>query len=408
MMTFTFLALAGAAVAGLTTAFVTPEVRRWALGRGWTDQPDGRRKTHDTLTASAGGIAIVAGVATALPLVLWAAPSLGIAGPSMSLAVAVGAGIIVVMGWYDDVRGLGFKSKLFIETLVAFVLMGAGYELNLSAVPFIGDTPLYVIPLTLLWIVGVMNAVNLIDGVDGLAAGVAAIAFLSMSAAFGFAGDHALVLVALVFVGALIGFLVHNFNPASIFMGDSGSLFLGYALVVYTLSGPTSLDPRLGLAVPMLALGLPLLDTVLSMVRRGVGRQSICAPDRDHIHHRMVDRMGTKRAVLVLYAISALFGVLALLASFSTWSGVTAVVVAAAAVVIALLTRLGYVKMPYTPPTITATGKPEFGGEWFVDLGLPAGDGASPATQTHDLAVAPGGSASKMTEQEGLPESVNI
>ncbi|MEM1115079.1 MAG: MraY family glycosyltransferase [Bacteroidota bacterium] len=354
-MTFTFLALAGAVVAGLVTAFVTPAVRRVALRRGWTDQPDGRRKTHKTPTASVGGLAIVAGVAAGLPLVLWAAPTLGVAGTSVPMAALVGAALVVATGWYDDVRGLGFKAKLLVETGVAFLLMAAGYQLDLSVVPFIGDTPLYVIPITLLWIVGVMNAVNLIDGVDGLASGVAMIAFLSMAMAFGFAGDVVLVLVALVFVGALAGFLVHNFNPASIFMGDSGSLFLGYALVVYSLSGPTSADPRLGLAVPILALGLPLLDTALSMVRRGVGRRSICAPDRDHIHHRMVDRMGVKQAVLVLYAISALFGVLALLASLSTWSGVTAVVVAASSIVIGLLVRLGYVRLPYTPPQITSS-----------------------------------------------------
>lgn len=358
-----FLMLAGAAVAGLVTAFATPLVQRVALRRGWTDQPDGRRKTHARPTASAGGLAIAAGVAVGLPLILWAGPMLGVVGASLPPVLIAGALVVLATGWYDDVRGLGFKSKLAVEAGVAFLLMAAGFQLDLSAVPFLGGetggNPVYVVPLTLLWIVGVMNAVNLIDGVDGLAAGVAAIALLSMSVAFGFAGDLMLVLVGLVFVGALAGFLVHNFNPASIFMGDSGSLFLGYSLAVYTLSAPTSADPRLGLAVPVLALGLPLLDTALSMVRRSVGRQSICAPDRDHIHHRMVDRMGVKQAVLVLYAVSALFGVLALLASLSTWSGVTAVLVAAATVIIALLVRLGYMRLPYTPPQITSASLPE-------------------------------------------------
>lgn len=360
MMTFTFLALAGAALAGLVTAFLTPAVRRWALLRGWTDQPDGRRKTHAVPTASVGGLAIAGGVTAGLALVLWAASPLSIPGSSVAPVVFLGALILVLVGCFDDVRGLGFKSKLTVEGGVAFLVMTAGYRLDLSSIPLLGGTavggdPLFVVPLTLLWIVGVMNAVNLIDGVDGLAAGVAAIAFLSMAVAFGFAGDLTLVLIALVFAGALVGFLVHNFNPASIFMGDSGSLFLGYALAVYSLSAPTSADPRLGLAVPILALGLPLLDTALSVVRRSVGRKAICAPDRDHIHHRMVDRMPTKQAVLVLYAVSALFGVLAVAASFSTWTGVSVVVVVAASVAIALLVRLGYVRLPYTPPQITAT-----------------------------------------------------
>lgn len=358
-MTFTFLAVAGAAVAGLATAFATPAVRQAALRRGWADRPDGHRKIHDAPTASAGGLAIAFGVGVGLSLVHWAAPILGVGAITLPVTVYVGALVVIAVGLYDDVRGLGFKAKLTVETLLAILLVAAGYKLDLTSLALFASNPGISVPITLLWIVGVMNAVNLIDGVDGLAAGVAAIAFLSMSAAFGLAGENALALIALIFVGALVGFLIHNFSPASIFMGDSGSLFLGYAIAVYSLSAPMGQDPKMALATPILALGLPLLDTVLSMIRRVVGRKTIFAPDRDHIHHRMVDRLSVRKAVVVLYAISALFGVLALLVSFATWTGITVVLVVAASVVIALLTRLGYMRLPYVSPRIAVAGVAE-------------------------------------------------
>ena len=361
-MTVFLLATLGALVAFGLTALATVVVRRAAVRWSWTDQPDGFRKLHQAVTPSAGGIAIFAGAAAASWLVLWIGRGLGLDGAGFHAVVYAGALAVVAVGAYDDVRGLGFKTKFAVEVVVAFALLHGGYRIDVSALPFVGSDvylgALYSIPLTILWVVGVMNAVNLIDGIDGLASGVVAIAFASMALAFGIRGDMGLVLVAVVFVGALAGFLVHNFNPASIFMGDSGSLFLGYVLAVYTLSSPANSDPALAPVVPLLALGFPLLDTSLSMARRVAERRGMFAADRDHIHHRMADRMPVKKAVAVLYLVSAGFGILAVLASSAGGVGVALTVAGGVALAAGLIVRLGYVRLPYARPQLVEVDGP--------------------------------------------------
>jgi UDP-GlcNAc:undecaprenyl-phosphate GlcNAc-1-phosphate transferase len=342
------LSLAGFAVALSVTLLATPLVRRLAFARGWVDQPDGSRKLHAAATPSIGGLAIVLGAAAGLALMAFAPSLVGLPAPTIPVAAILGALVMVAVGLYDDVRDLGFKSKLAIEIGVAYFLVVAGYRVDLSALPFIGGDPyteaLYALPLTMLWIVGVINAVNLIDGVDGLASGVVAIAFASLAAAFAAGGHLVLMGVAFVMAGALLGFLRYNFNPATIFMGDSGSLFLGYSLALYSLSGKGHVDPMIALVVPVLALGLPLLDTSLSMVRRAVNQRSICAPDRDHIHHRMTSRMTTRRAVVALYAVASLFGAAAVAVSVSGMEVVVWVIVLVSGATIAFAASLGYLK----------------------------------------------------------------
>ncbi len=379
-MTLFYLVLAGFAVAFGVTAWMTPLVGRLAVRRGWTDQPDGRRKLHRRVTPSIGGVAIFCGTVCGMALVLWAAPRLSLAGSGLHPFVVLGACIMAATGAIDDVRGLGFKARLVVEALVAAGLVYVGVNVDLSPLVGLGMAPAAAstlgATLTILWVVGVTNAVNMIDGIDGLAGGVVGIAFVSLAVVFGLSGDLALAAVAAVFVGAVGGFLVHNFSPATIFMGDSGSLFLGYSLAVYAITAPASSNPILGLLVPVLALGLPILDTVLSMVRRAVGKRSIYAPDRDHIHHRMVDRMETRRAVIVLYGVASMFGVLAVLMSFSTWTGGTAAMAAAAVVIVALLLRLGYVRFPYSSPSLrpipalTQRETPNIDDEWAGEYPL--------------------------------------
>lgn len=357
------LATVGAVIAFGVTALATVVVRRAALRWAWIDRPDGFRKLHKAVTPSAGGIAIFVGATMGTVAVLWAAAQVGMGGAALHPIAYVGAFAMVATGAYDDVKGLGFKAKFAVQILVAYALLHAGYRIDLSALPLFGSDvyleALYSIPLTVLWVVGVINAVNLIDGIDGLASGVVAIAFASMALAFGIKGDLPLVLVAVVFVGALAGFLVHNFNPASIFMGDSGSLFLGYVLAVYTLSSPANSDPTLAPVVPLLALGLPLLDTSLSMARRMAGRREMFAPDRDHIHHRMADLMPVRKAVVVLYVVSAGFGLLAVVASSTGGVGVALTVAAGGALAAGLIVRLGYVRLPYNRPEVVEVTPPE-------------------------------------------------
>lgn len=350
------LALAGFGIALLVTGRTTPLVRRLALQWMWTDVPDGERKRHARTTPSAGGLAIVAGVVVGL-LALWLATHvLGVGFLGLHPMVYLGALAMVAVGAIDDARGLSFKPKLLVEVLVAYALVHAGLRVDLSGFAVFTSDPvteaLWALPLTVVWIVGVINAVNLIDGVDGLAAGVAAIALVALAAVFGGA-DPALVLLAAVLVGALGGFLIHNANPASIFMGDSGSLFLGYTLAVFSLVGTSGAAPAMAPLVPALALGLPLFDTALSMARRMAEGRAMFAPDCDHIHHRMVDLLPVPRAVGILWAIAAVFGAAAFLASaLPLWPAVI-VLLGTLTAMTAVAVKLGYTRRTYQPPALS-------------------------------------------------------
>lgn len=352
-------AVGGFLAALLLTAALTPAVRRLALARGWgLDLPDGNRKLHTRPTPAVGGVAVAAGFAAALALVAAWTQAMGEPVGLMSPVVWLGALVMLATGLYDDLRGLGFKAKFAVQVLVAYALVYAGFRIDVTVVPVLADLDPYhqalvAIPLTILWIVGVVNALNLLDGLDGLAAGVALIAFAAMGLVFGTHGEMGLVLVALAVSGALVGFLIYNFNPASIFMGDSGSLFLGYLLATYAIAGVDAVaggpDPWLGLLVPAVALGLPLLDTSLSIVRRLRERRAVFAPDRDHIHHRMAARYPTRGAVLRLYSAAFVFGVSSYLISLLPAGQALGVLLLTGFLVAVWLHRLGYHRRSVQP-----------------------------------------------------------
>ena len=397
-MTQSMLSLFGLALGGLLVALtvalvLTPRVRRLAFQRGWVDQPDGERKLHKTPTPAVGGLAIFAGAVVGFGGAFFVAPVLGIEGIALPVVVVLGAFAMVGIGLWDDLRGLGFKTKLAVEVVVAYALLlsDSSFLLDLTAVPFIGGDSythaLFAIPVTLAWIVGVMNAINLIDGIDGLAAGVGIIAFASLAAAFGVEGNAALLLMAAVMIGSLLGFLKHNFNPASIFMGDSGSLFVGFVLAVYTLSGTGHTNPLVALAIPILALGLPFFDTVLSMVRRAIGRQAICAPDRDHIHHRMTEKRSVRSAVVSLYFVAGAFGLVAVTMSATPASATPWLIGLAILGAAAFATTLGYVRRPYMAPALIET------------VAAPSADATSSASSA--LGSAGPLDATQMTERIG-------
>ncbi|MFN3596557.1 MAG: glycosyltransferase family 4 protein [Rubricoccaceae bacterium] len=335
-----FMIAMGAAFSA--TLLATPAFARWAVRHGWIDRPDAERKRHARPTPVGGGVAIVAGVLAGMAA-LAALP--GIALP-FSPAVLLGGVLIVLTGLRDDARGVGFKSKFLVQIIVAYVLMAGGYRLDPTGLPFVGEDAfqhaLIAIPLTLLWIVGVINAVNLTDGADGLAAGTSMIGFAALAAVFTLGGHLGLAACGLVIAAALAAFLRYNTNPASIFMGDTGSLFLGYALAVYGLSARTHADPWLAIAIPALAAGFPILDTALAFLRRAVQRRAICAPDADHIHHRLIRRMSVRRSVGTLYALSGCFGLAAILISVSTPRTGFAVVATMVGAAGMLVHQLGY------------------------------------------------------------------
>ena len=315
-----FLVLAvGYLISAITALLLTPLLRRLAYQKGWVDEPKDNRRMHTLPVPRIGGVAIMGGFAAGIVYFVLMQHVVGSdLLPPSAYYLLLGALIIGATGFYDDVHDLGFKRKFAVQVAVAFVVVWGGCRIDLTALPFLkGDVyqeALVSHTLTLLWIVGITNAVNLIDGLDGLAAGIAVIAFASLAVAFGFQSETSSIGLMIAVVGGTIGFLIYNYHPATIFMGDSGSMFLGFLLAVYSIEGNASPEPTLALIVPFLALSLPLIDTSMSIMRRMVTGRSPFAPDRDHIHHRVVEQVQSHRqAVLILYAISSAFGICAVL-----------------------------------------------------------------------------------------------
>ncbi|HEX6163174.1 MAG TPA: MraY family glycosyltransferase [Vicinamibacterales bacterium] len=273
-----------------------------------------------------GGVAVVLSASLALVLVTAFAPSAiePVAWDAMRPFFIAG-GLIFLAGLVDDVRGLGAGAKLLIELAAAAVIMASG--LLIERITLLGTTwqlGWIAWPVTAAWLVGMTNAFNLIDGVDGLAAGITAIAGAACGAILVVRGHAPEAMLLAAFVGAAIGFLCYNFAPASIFLGDSGSLVAGFLLAATAITGWQKGATALATAVPLMIFALPIADSALALVRRSAARPSdgrsigatlrqIAQPDREHIHHRML-AMGwsVPRTVLVLYAITAILSVLAL------------------------------------------------------------------------------------------------
>lgn len=234
------------------------------------------------------------------------------------VGVGVGAALSCMLGAVDDVRRVPAKIKLLGQLLCALLAYAAGCRIGLVELPLIGpiDATFFALPLTVLWIVGITNAVNLIDGLDGLAAGVVFCAAATNLVVAAIGGHTMVAVVMSALMGALLGFLFFNFNPATIFMGDSGSYFAGFILAASSLVGNQKASTAVSLLVPILALGVPIFDTLFSIARRALERRPVFSPDRGHIHHKLLDRGLThRRSVLVLYMFSALLALSALMMS---------------------------------------------------------------------------------------------
>ena len=304
---------------------LTPLIGRAATRLGLVDAPSGR-KVHARPIPRLGGLAVVFAAGLAMVAMPMLRP--GSIEPLHWQALRpflLAAGLVFAAGLIDDVRGLGAVPKLLIEFAAATVIMSSG--LLIERVTLLGFTwtlGWVAWPVTAAWLVGMTNAFNLIDGVDGLAAGVTALAGAACGAILIVRGHvpEAMLLAALV--GAALGFLVFNFAPASIFLGDSGSLVAGFLLAATAITGWQKGATALAAGVPLMIFALPIADSALALLRRGAARPSdgrsirttlrqIARPDREHIHHRML-AMGwsVRRTVLVLYGITALLSLLAL------------------------------------------------------------------------------------------------
>lgn len=327
---------------------LTPLARRLALRIGAISTPRAR-DIHERAVPRLGGAAIA--VAFFTPLLALAILDTDVAAtlkanPLLSLGLLVGGVALGALGAADDTVGVSAKAKLAVQLCVACFAYGMGFRIEAVSIPFLGvwEMGVFALPVTALWIVGVVNAVNLIDGLDGLAAGVIFFAALTnfVIAVIGHQIFVAVVMAAIM--GAMVGFLFYNFNPAHIFMGDSGSYFLGYLLATTSLTGAMQkTSTAVSLLVPMVALGVPIFDTLFSMLRRTLERRSVFSPDRGHVHHRLIDMGIThRRAVMLLYGVSILMMVSAIaIALGRSWESGVALLVASV-VLTGLIRFVGY------------------------------------------------------------------
>jgi UDP-GlcNAc:undecaprenyl-phosphate GlcNAc-1-phosphate transferase len=310
----TALTFAVALVVGLAA---TPMVRLIAIDRGFLDHPD-PRKVHTSPIPRVGGVAMILAFGLAIAAAALVAPDFRSAGelePNRVPAILTGVAILAVVGIIDDLSGMRARVKLVAQMAAAALTWLLGLRIEMLQFPWGTIDPGWLsLPLTVIWIVAVINAVNLIDGLDGLASGVVLTvlgAFVVIAAGDGV--DSALI-VSAACAGAAVGFLAYNLHPAEIIMGDTGSMFLGFVVAAIGISiTQDGLDPA-SPWVPIVALAVPIADTLFAIVRRKARGGSVFQADKGHIHHQLLNLgMGQRDAMLLLTAVSAAFGVLAIL-----------------------------------------------------------------------------------------------
>ncbi|HEY6302131.1 MAG TPA: MraY family glycosyltransferase [Terriglobales bacterium] len=312
----------------LVVSFVaTRQVRDIATRRGWVSLPRDGRRVHESPLPRLGGVAIF--LAFSVSLSLWLTLSLifprlvdGLA-PATLLRIYVPACLIFCLGIYDDLHGAGPYLKFAVQAIAALMLFTGGMRVLGLPVLFGHYTlPWYIdLPLTVLWVVAITNAFNLIDGLDGLAAGSAlfstVVFFVVALVNHSWLGS----LMSVALSGAILGFLRFNFNPATIFLGDSGSLFIGFMLSALALAGTQKAPTLVAVAIPVVSFGLPILETLLSILRRLISGRPIFTADREHIHHKLLEMgFSHRQVVIVLYAVSAMFAMLSLFLLWPTGS----------------------------------------------------------------------------------------
>ncbi|GEN32229.1 UDP-GlcNAc:undecaprenyl-phosphate GlcNAc-1-phosphate transferase [Cerasibacillus quisquiliarum] len=297
----------------MTALIMTPLIIKIVKKYELVDQPDGKRKLHHGEKPSLGGLAIFIGVAAGY---LYLQPS----HPYLD-EIIIGAFIMILTGVLDDIYDLKPFYKLIGQVTAAAVVVSSGLIIDKLTIPFAGIVYLgnFGILITILWIVGASNAINLIDGLDGLAAGVSTIALSSimMMAIM----DYRIIVVYLtvILIGGTLGFLVHNFYPAKIFMGDTGALFLGYAIAVVSMFGLFKNVALFSFIVPFIVIAIPIYDTILAIIRRTLNKQGIATADRQHIHYRLMSMGYSHRTtVLILYGFSLFFGIMAIVFNSAT------------------------------------------------------------------------------------------
>ncbi len=303
-------------LSALISYLTTPLIRILAIRFNAIDVPKDERRVHKIPIPRMGGLAIFLGIIISYWL-------FSDAQLMKKTVISVCSMCMVVVGMVDDIKPISARMKLIFQIWAAILLYFGGIKIEfftnfLSVNKGLISLGWLAFPITIFWVVGITNTVNLIDGLDGLAAGISGIGAITLAlVAIQFGGNDAVLIshmnnvaiLSIVVAGACIGFLPHNFNPARIFMGDTGSLMLGLLLAVVSMDGALKGTAVLTFAIPMLALGLPIFDTAFAIVRRILSGKSIAEADRGHLHHRFLQvGMNQKRAVISLYMIAILMG----------------------------------------------------------------------------------------------------
>lgn len=314
----------GTFVGSLLLSFVlTKYVRDLANARGWVAAPALERHLHSRPLPRFGGVAIFLSFLLTFAIALPAgwhhlAVSFGLSFQTL-LTILLPGCLIFALGLYDDIHSVSPYTKVAVQAVAGAMLFAGG--LRILDLPVLFGTrhlPWFLgLPLTVLWVLAITNAFNLIDGLDGLAAGSALFSTMVVFAVALVSGSSQVSLMALVLAGSILGFLRFNFSPATIFLGDCGSLFIGFMLSALALQGAQKAPTIIAVAIPVVSFGLPILETALSIVRRYLGGRPVFTADREHIHHKLLQRgLSHRQVVITLYAVSALF---ALLSLFLLW-----------------------------------------------------------------------------------------
>lgn len=300
--------------------FSTPWVMKLAKKVGAIDDPKDNRRVHKSPVPRLGGLAIFIGFIVAVLVNLEFLVNRNLIG------IMLGAAVVVAAGVYDDIKPLSAKKKLLIQIIAAGIVAYSGVYVKGFTNPLfflMPDAKVYIpfgflaIPVTIFWIVGVTNAVNLIDGMDGLAAGISVISSVTLMIVAIITADggsrYLVIALAASLAGGAIGFLPYNFNPAKIFMGDTGSMFLGFMLAVISMMGAMKGAASFSIAVPLLAVGVPIFDTLLAMIRRYINGKPVMGADKGHLHHRLLEKgLSHKQTVMFIYLVSILLGIAAI------------------------------------------------------------------------------------------------
>ncbi|MFM9281946.1 glycosyltransferase family 4 protein [Paenibacillus jiagnxiensis] len=307
-------------IAALALALaLTPLVKKFAVKVGAVDVPNAR-KVHTRIMPRLGGLGIfLAFILTTLALLPFIPEGvLTSRDTNFIAAFLIGGAMIVIIGALDDRFDLNAKLKFLVQIGIAcIVVFGFNIRVDFVDIPFMdaySSLEIWIsVPLTIFWIVGVTNAINLIDGLDGLAAGVSGIAIGTIFVMSMLMGNVPVALLCLVLLGSIIGFLFFNFHPAKIFMGDTGSLFLGFCLAMLSLLGYKQIAV-VSFITPLIIIGVPLSDTFFAIVRRKLQKKPIFSPDKGHLHHCLRELgFSHRQTVLIIYGIAAFFGVLAVI-----------------------------------------------------------------------------------------------